>query len=282
MMASVPVYQPDYETGELRAFLTVLLATARAEIERRRAYLIEIVRWPLFPVIYFLTLLLTYRVSGQPTAGGYNIEGFLLIGAIGMVVWSSTIWSGGYAIEIERTEGTINSLFLTPCSRAAVIMGYGLGSFAIFILPGVAALTILGVLTGARFDVQSPAAVALAGFALVFGALALGHVLAGGFVLTRRANLWANFLQTPVYLLSGMVVPVSELPDWLGWFATIFPIGAGMTALRDSLLSGAGVGDIASPLLSFGISSLVLVVAGSLLLRRVENVAKRGDTFDLD
>jgi ABC-2 type transport system permease protein len=282
MMASVPVYVPDYDSGQLRAFLTVMLASARAEIERRRAYLIEIVRWPLFPAIYFLTLLLTYRVSGQPTAGGYNIEGFLLVGAIGMVVWSSTIWSGGYAIEIERTEGTINSLFLTPCSRAAVILGYGLGSFAIFILPGVSVLTILGFLTAARFDVQSPGAVVLAGLALVSGALALGHVLAGGFVLTRRANLWANFLQTPVYLLSGMVVPVSELPGWLGWFASVFPIGAGMTAMRESLLAGAQVDDIAGSLVAAGISSLVLVVAGSFLLRRVENVAKRSDTFDLD
>ena len=282
MMASVPVYQPDYESGKLRAFLTVMLATARAEIERRCAYLIEIVRWPLFPAIYFLTLLLTYRVSGQPTAGGYDIEGFLLVGAIGMVLWGSAIWSGGYAIEIERTEGTINSLFLTPSSRAAVIMGYGLGSYAIFILPTVTVLTVLGFLTGAEFNIQSPLAVLLSASALMFGALALGHALAGAFVLTRRANLWANFLQSPIYLLSGMVVPVSALPDWLGWFARVFPLSAAMNALRESLLAGAGVGDISEPLLRFGLSSLVLVIAGSFVLRRVEHVAKRGGQFDLD
>jgi ABC-2 type transport system permease protein len=281
-MTTGPLYQPGYAAGQGNNFMAVLLATAWAEIQRKRAYTIEIFRWPLFPMIYFSTLLLTYRVSGQQAAGGYNIEGFLLVGAIGMVLWGSAIWSGGYAIEMERTEGTINSLFLTPSSRAAVIMGYGLGSYAIFIMPTVTVLTVLGFLTGAEFNIQSPLAVVLAASALMFGALALGHALAGAFVLTRRANLWANFLQSPIYLLSGMVVPVSALPDWIGWFARVFPLSAGMNALRESLLAGAGVGDISEPLLRFGLSSLVLVIAGSLLLRRVEHVAKRGGQFDLD
>lgn len=275
-------YEPGHVSGVAAGFFIVLLATAWAEIQRTRAYTIEIVRWPLFPMIYFSTLLITYRVSGQQTVAGYGVEGFLMVGAIGMVLWTSTVWSAGYAIEIERTEGTINSLFLTPASRSAVTMGYGLGSYVMFIVPTALVLTVLGVLTGARFDIQSPMAVVLSLLALGLGALALGHALAGGFVLTRRANLWANFLQTPIYLLSGMVVPVSALPDWLGWFARVFPISAGMNALRESLLAGASVADIAEPLMRFGLSSVVLLIVGTLLLRRVENVAKRGGQFDLD
>lgn len=281
-MATARGHAPSGNASGLGAFVTVLFATAWAEVKRKRAYAIEIVRWPLFPVIYFLTLLLTYRTSGQATAGGYNVEGFLLVGAIGIVFWSATIWSGGYAVEIERTEGTINSLFLTPASRAAVIMGYGLGSYAVFIVPAVVVLALLGMATGAEFNIQSPLAVLLSGAALTFGALALGHALSGGFVLTRRANLWANFLQAPIYLLSGMVVPVSDLPGWLSWFAQIFPISAGMDALRDALLASATVGDVAGPLARLGISSLAVFIVGSLLLRRVENVAKRGGQFDLD
>jgi ABC-2 type transport system permease protein len=281
-MAQVHLPAPSHTIGWIGGFVTVLLATAWAEIQRTRAYTIEIVRWPLFPTIYFATLLITYRVSGQETVAGYGVEGFLMVGAIGMVLWTSTIWTAGYAIQIERTEGTINSLFLTPASRSAVTMGYGLGSYALFIVPTGGVLTVLGLLTGARFDIQSPLAVVCSLLALGFGALALGHALAGGFVLTRRANLWANFLQTPIYLLSGMVVPVSALPDWLAWFAAIFPISAGMNALRESLLAGATGADIAEPLMRFGLSSIVLLVIGTLLLRRVENVAKRGGQFDLD
>lgn len=276
------VYPSATTKGRLGSFIAVLLATAVAEIRRKRAYTIEIIRWPVFPAIYFILLLLTYRTSGQGSIAGLDVEGFLLVGTIAMVLWTSTIWAAGYAIEIERVEGTINSLFLTPASRAAVIFGYGLGSFVIFIVPTLVVVAILGWLTGATVNIQSLPAVLLSFGALALGSLALGHALAGGFVLTRRANLWANFLQTPIYLLSGMVVPVESLPDWLGWFAAVFPISAGMDALRQSLLAGATTGDIVEPLLRFALSSLVLIAVGSLLLRRVENVAKRGGQFDLD
>ena len=275
-------FEATASVGRVASFFAVLLATAWAEVERVRAYTIEIIRWPLYPVLYYATLLLAYHASGRTVVDGASVEGFLFVGTIGVVLWGSTIWASGYAMEMERTEGTINSLFLTPASRTAIVFGRGIGSFAIFITPTLVVLTVLAIVTGASFNVQSPLAVALSFLALVFGALALGHALAGAFVLTRRANMWANFLQSPIHLLSGMVVPVSALPDWLSWFATVFPMSAGMNALRQSLLSGAGVADITEPLLRFSLSSLGLLVIGTLLLRRVENVAKRGGQFDLD
>lgn len=275
-------YTPTETVGGLQSFFAVLIATAWAEVERVRAYIIEIIRWPVYPLLYYGILVLAYRVSGRDVVAGVSVEGFLFVGTIGTVLWGSTLWASGYAIEMERTEGTLNSLFLTPASRAAVVFGRGIGSFAIFITPTLVLLTALAVSVGATFDVRSPVAVVLSFLALVLGALALGYVLAGGFVLTRRANMWANFLQSPIHLLSGMVVPISDLPGWLSWFAAIFPMSAGMSALRDSLLSGATLGEITEPLLRFSLSSLALLIIGTLLLRRVENVAKRGGQFDLD
>ncbi|CAN5307328.1 hypothetical protein BH20CHL1_BH20CHL1_04210 [soil metagenome] len=275
-------YRPAASVGRVTSFVTVLVATAWAEVERVRAYVIEIIRWPVYPLLYYAILLLAYQVSGRAVVGGVNVEGFLFVGTIGAVLWGSTLWASGYAIEMERNEGTLNSLFLTPASRAAVVFGRGIGSFAIFITPTLVLLTALAISAGATFDIQSPVAVVLSFLALVLGALALGYVLAGGFVLTRRANMWANFLQSPIHLLSGMVVPVSDLPGSLSWFAAVFPMSAGMNALRDSLLSGATLGEITEPLLRFSLSSLALLLIGTLLLRRVENVAKRGGQFDLD
>ncbi len=263
-------------------FIPVTIATTIAHTRRTCAYLIEVVRWPLSPVIFFITMLLTYRASGVETANGYDVEGFLLVGSIGIVLWLAIIWSGGYAVEFERGEGTINSLFLTPSSRSGVVLGYSLSALGLFILPSSLIVTLLAVISGARFDIASPLAVLLSLFALVFGALALGHLLAGGFVLTRRANLWANFLQSPIMLLSGMVVPVSELPGWLAWFARLFPISAGMDALRMSLLAGAGMSDIAGPLARLALSSVIALVIGTVLLWRVEDVAKRSGKFDLE
>lgn len=262
--------------------LRVCLATARAQIDRTLAHTIEVVRWPLYPAIYYMILLITYRASGRESVAGVSPESFLLVGAFGMVLWTSAVWTGGYAIEWERSEGTILSLFLTPASRGAVVIGYELGSLAIFVLPTIAVVTVLGIVAGAEVNVAHPLAVIASGLVLLAGTVAIGYVLAGAFVLTRRANMIANFIQSPIYLLSGMVVPVEDLPRALQWFAYIFPISAGMTALRDTLLSGAGFGDIAEPLTRFAIVSAGLFVFGHWLLGRVEHVAKRGDQLDFD
>lgn len=261
-------------------FVLTVLATAIAYVQQTRAYTIELIRWPVYPAVYYVTLLLTYRVSGRETVAGASPEGFLLVGAAGMVLWSSSIWASGYAIETERREGTILSLFLTPASRSAVVFGYALGSLAVFVGPTIVILCLLAFASGATVQVTDPLAVAVSILTLAGGSVALGYLLAGAFVLTRRANMLANFLQQPIFLLAGMVVPVADLPGFARWFAAIFPLSAGMDALRASLLSGAGMGDIAGPLVRFGVASVVLLLAGTWLLGRVEDVAKHGGELD--
>ena len=264
------------------SFADICLASAGCYVRRTVSSLIDLVRWPLFPAVLFLTMLLTYRVAGRSTVDGYDVAGYLLVGTFGLALWSSNLWGSGYAIEYERSEGTLTALFLTPASRAAVVLGYGLGSTALYVLPSALVVGLLAWLSGARLLVTDPLAALVALVALVGASFALGYALAGFFVLTRRANLLANSLQSPIFLLSGMLVPVAALPGPLRPLASVFPISDGMTALRAALLGGAGLGDIGGPLLRLLLMSAVLVLAGTLLLGRVEHDAKRGATLDYD
>jgi ABC-2 type transport system permease protein len=263
-------------------FFDVMLATIRAEISRKCAYTIEVVRWPLWPVLYFSVLYLAYQAAGRDTVDGVSAAGFLLVGVFGMALWSTSVWTSGYTVEWERSEGTIQSLFLTPASRTAVVLGYGFGAMLLWVVPTSLILMLLTVATGATFNVGDPVAVVAAGLALVGAAQAMGYLLAGLFVLTRRANMFANFVQSPIYLLSGMVVPLDQLPDWLRWFSYGFPFSYGMTALRAALLDGASFDAIGAELALCLATSVLAIIGGAVLLRRVEEVAKRGGQFDFD
>ncbi|HET7035665.1 MAG TPA: ABC transporter permease [Thermomicrobiaceae bacterium] len=264
------------------SFMDICLASAWCYMQRTLSSLIDLVRWPLMPAVIFLTMLLTYQISGRSTVDGYEVAGYLLVGTFGLVLWSSNLWGSGYAIEYERSEGTLTALFLTPASRAAVVLGYALGSSALYVLPSVLVVGLLAWVSGARLDLAHPLAAVVAALALVGASFALGYALAGFFVLTRRANLLANSLQSPIYLLSGMLVPVAALPGPLRPLASVFPISDGMTALRAALLGGAGLGDVGGSLLRLLLMSAILVLAGTLLLGRVEHDAKRGATLDYD
>jgi ABC-2 type transport system permease protein len=113
------------------------------------------------------------------------------------------------------------------------------------------------------------------------GSLACGFAFSGLFVLSRRGNLLANFLQAPIYLLAGFIVPRSSLPSFLQPLAGALPVTHAVDALRASTLAGAGLGGTSPELLLALITSAAFALVGAFALRRVEDAAKRAGALDL-
>jgi ABC-2 type transport system permease protein len=266
--------------GPYRHLRAVVLTTARGFVARSNAYWIDVIRWPLFPLIYFATMYLAYTASGRETVGGVDVAAFLMVGMFAFITWSGTIWSSGYAVEYERSEGTIAALFLSPASRVAVIAGYGLGGF-VWMLPAFVSMVLLGLATGARFNVADPLAVIGAVAALLTGSLATGFALAGLFILSRRANLLANFLQRPGELLAGALFPRDLLPGPLHALSNCLPVSHALDALRASMLGAATLRDTLPSIgLTFAVAAAYAIV-GMISLRKVEHAAKRTGDLDL-
>jgi ABC-2 type transport system permease protein len=256
------------------------LATARSYLQAVSAYPIQMIRWPLGPLFTFATWSVTYRAAGHSQIDGVSISGFLLVGIFGLITWTSSIWASGYAIQGERDSGTSASLFLSPVSRAAIVAGYGLGSFVWF-LPSFAVLLLLGYLTGARLHIADPLAVALSVLSLFLASLAAGFTFSGLFILSRRGNLIANFIQQPVYLLSGLIVPLAVLPSWLQALSNAVPATHAIIALRASTLHAGTTPSIGREILLTLTVSAAWFAIGILGLKRVEYVAKRIGQLDL-
>src|SRR5581483_6333220 len=127
------VIAPVAQRSELREAVGVAVATARGFLKRLSCYKIQIIRWPIGPILTFAVWRVMYGASGRTSVSGATLSGFLVTGVFGSILLSSSIWVSGYAIEWERDEGTSGSLFLSPASRSAVIAGYGLGAFVWFI-----------------------------------------------------------------------------------------------------------------------------------------------------
>ena len=282
-MSTMSSAQPTTEIafrGELARHWATVLATARCYVKRVNVYPIDVIRWPLFPLMLYATMRLTYAAAGRDTVAGANTSASLLVGMFGLITWTASIWSSGYTLEFERDEGTIAALFLSPASRVAVIAGYGLGGI-VWLLPAVAVVTLLGVAIGARLDVSEPLAPLLAGLALLVASVATGFALAGLFILSRHANLFANFIQLPAHFLAGFVVPRDSLPSWLLPISNAVPAAHAVDALRAGALHGATLAETLPQLgLTLGLSALYAVV-GAICLGRIEYAAKRSGQLDL-
>jgi ABC-2 type transport system permease protein len=161
-----------------------------------------------------------------------------------------------------REAGIYKRRRATPVAASTVIAGRG----AVAVLTGLAITTILLAIGWAGFSVSIPGRTAPA-FILfvVVGALVLcvlGFAVASLITEADAAQPAAQAIVLPICFISGVFIPIKELPNWLQDVGKVFPVHA----LNDALLAAynphtAGLGlnwaDLAV-LLGWGVAGLVV------------------------
>jgi ABC-2 type transport system permease protein len=104
-----------------------------------------------------------------------------------------------------------------------------------------------------------------------------GLLLASTFVLMRNANALVNTLEYPIWLVSGMLVPVSVLPGWTGPIAAALPTTWGARAVHEAV-TGGPVWPSLGICLALSVACLAL---GTLALSYVERRARAAATLAL-
>lgn len=169
-------------------------------------------------------------------AGRLDLLGHALVAPILMAQWALALLVAGELVETERWQGTLELVVASPTSFAALLAGRvaavsALGTVAYAEVWAVAAL-------GFRLDVTvgHPAVFIAAAAATTLAVAGWATVLAAGLVLTRAAHVLRNSLTFPVYLVGGVLVPVSFLPGplpilsrgvFLSWSADLLRAGYG-------------------------------------------------------
>jgi ABC-2 type transport system permease protein len=252
-------------------------------VVERNWYLVKRYIW--WDVAFFLwtvanTLTIVFIAEGIEASGGeIDVNRITTILLIGAVVWAYL----GIIFEIltetvawERWEGTIEYTFMAPLARPVHLFGMGL--FAI--VYGIVRAVLLFAVVAAFFDLELPTANFVA--ALVVLAIAsisfvgIGMMTAVLPLISPEKGTQLGFVaQGMLLVVSGVYYPVSVLPEWMQWLATISPATYALDGIRDSILEGHGVTamwDEIWPLLVIGAVSIPL---GLEVFRRGERYAKR-------
>jgi ABC-2 type transport system permease protein len=204
----------------------------------------------------------------------------LLYAAIGaglMGIWSATLFGSGGAIQWQRYQGTLELLAAAPVPLVLVLVPLTLATATIGVYSLTATLLWGWLLFDIPLRVVHPLELALAIPATVLGLGLLGLVLASSFVLYRHANALANLLEYPVWLVTGLLVPVSQLPGWTRPIAWALAPTWGVRAIREAALGGRPLPSIlACVALAAGYAA-----AGTLLLRYFDRLARDRATLAL-
>jgi ABC-2 type transport system permease protein len=227
----------------------------------------------LQPVIFATIAFFMFRTGER--------AGTLLYAALGaalMGIWSSTLFGSGGMIQWERYQGTLEPLLVAPRPYFLTVTGAALGTSTMGLYSLVATLFWGRVFFGIPLDVERPLLFLLSIPVTIVGLGMLGLVLASTFVLYRHANALSNLLEYPVWLITGLLVPVSLLPGWvepLGW---VLAPTWGIKAIRGAAL---GEGD---PLFAITMAltlAAIYLFVGAIFLRYFEVLARERATLSL-
>jgi ABC-2 type transport system permease protein len=233
---------------------------------------LELVLALFVPIVQATLAVYLFRSSGEHHR--------LLQAAVGsglMGVWSSVLFGSGGAIQNQRWQGTLEMIMLAPRRPVTVLLPITLatavtGSYAL-----LATLVWGRLLYGIRLSFAHPVAFVVAALVCVLALGMSGLLLASTFVLMRNANALANTLEYPVWLLSGMLVPITVLPTWTGPIAAALPTTWGARALREATDGGPVWPSVG---ICVAISVLFLGL-GALSLVHVERRARANATLAL-
>jgi ABC-2 type transport system permease protein len=207
-------------------------------------------------------------------------------GLIGFFAYFLVFILTGISFLRERVGGTLERLLATPIRRSEIVVGYSLG-FAFF-----ATLQVILIMAFALGTLEIPAIGPLPSFAIGLGIanagspliaflvallLALGAVNLGIFISTFARSEFQILQFIPIVivpqgLLSGLLWPVSSLPDILEPVARALPLTYAVDGLREVLIKGSDLGSAALQLdlaVLAGVVALLAVLATATIRREV-------------
>jgi ABC-2 type transport system permease protein len=210
-----------------------------------------------------------------------NAAGTLLYVALGaglMGIWSSTLFGSGGAIQWQRWQGTLELLVAAPAPFVYCLLPLTVATSSIGLYSIVATLFWGRVFFGMPLDFAHPLQLALALPVTVLSLGMLGLVLASTFVLARNANAFSNLLEYPVWLATGLLVPLSLLPAWVGPISWVLAPTWGIEAIRDAALGGSSAWPELAACAALGVVYLAL---GAVFLHNFERLARQRATLAL-
>jgi ABC-2 type transport system permease protein len=226
----------------------------------------------LYPLFFATAAFFVFQAGHGPRTLIYAA-----LGAAVMGMWSSVSTSAGSAMQRERWWGTLELLVVSPRPFSLVLFPSTLGLATVGIY-NLAATLLWGRFA---FGIHVPIVhwllfcLSVGGTVLAFGGL--GLLFAVSFVRFRAAWVLGNFFEYPVWLICGLLVPLSLLPAWVRPISWVLAPTWGMNAIRQSALGGSPVNDL---LICLGLG-LAYVLVAVLVTDRVLGDARARGTLSL-
>lgn len=191
----------------------------------------------LAPPFFFLAFLgFGFRTAAMPELPeGADYISYLAPGIIGMTLLFSATF-GGLSMLWDREFGFLREIMVAPVSRLSIVMGRTAGGVTTAVMQGLIIL-IPGFLMGLEVSGFGGFLLSLVFMVLIATTFnSLGLAFASRMKDMSGFSLIMNFMVFPLFLLSGALFPIENLPIWLRSLSYLDPLTYGVDGLRGSLV----------------------------------------------
>ncbi len=179
----------------------------------------------------------------QVSEKGSRYVDFLVPGLIGLNLMGSSMWGIGFNLVLARKRKLLRRYAVTPMRRSHFLLSYFF-SRSMFLVLELSVLIGFGRLAfGTEIQGSLPGLLV----ASVLGAAAfaaIGFLIGARLSSTEVAGGWMNFVQLPMWLLSGSFFSYERFPEWLQLPIKLLPLTAANDALRRVYNEAAGLSGI--------------------------------------
>jgi ABC-2 type transport system permease protein len=234
-------------------------------------------------IVNALLLPLVYATLAVYFLGGTHHPDRLLQSAVGaglMGMWTSVLFGAGGAIQNQRGIGVLETLVAAPTPLVLVLTPITLATALIGTYSMLATVAWCAQVFGMPLHFAHPLLFVVAVPVCVLSLGLTGLLLASTFVQLRNANALSNVLDYPIWLLSGMLAPITALPGWTRPLSWALPPTWGARAVDLAALGGPPDAVYRAMGLALALGAACLGLAAFALVR-VERRARATATLAL-
>jgi ABC-2 type transport system permease protein len=249
--------------SEFEGIYTIWLREAKRYIRYKSRIITAIFTPLLWLLVFGIGLGSSIRFGGA--TGGY--EAFIYPGIIAQTILFTCVMAG-IGIIIDKQYGFLKEIMVAPISRTSIIFGKALGISTGAIIQ-VLILLLLSFVVGVQMTPLIFVEAMIISTIISIGFSGLGLLIASFMDSMEGFNLVMGFVIMPIFLLSGALFPVTNLPPWLSFIVYLDPLTYGVDALRGVILQNS-VLPIEINIVVISIFTVIMIFTSALVFAKKE------------
>jgi len=207
-------------------------------------------------------------IGGSMKFSGMDLDylPFITPGIIGMSVLFTSLFSG-VSVIWDREFGFLKEMLVAPISRVSIIIGKALGGATSSIIQSII-IIIIAFSIGVSITLTSLLMLVPIIIIVSVGFVALGITIASLMDTMEGFSVIMNFIVMPMFLLSGALFPINNLPSSVSWVIYINPMTYAVETMRYSMIGVSSLGITISLIFVLVFSILMSLIAAVVFSRR--------------